>query len=600
MERMRKIKTIKLLFLILVLGITLGLSSCDFILSGIGDDSNKVVVGFDSNGGTEVQSQKVSKGQFATEPSKPTKVDYIFEGWLLNEEPFDFKTPITESIELVAKWKENTEFKLTINYYIDNAPYTSIEYLKLSTFEFADHPEKEGYRFGGWQDSNGAEMSVLDIQKIEMSENRTIVLHGMFLLNAEKVTFNDNLKENGPCTQEGVASKGNPRVLVVPINLRPSMATEKIRGDIETAFNGKSEETGWESVRSFYQKSSYEQLNVEFDVLTSWYTPQKDAETYTDYYNIFTKENGKELLLREVISFYNDVINYNDYDNDGDGYIDAVWLVYNRKVDYGSDSIWWATTNWYDSSTRYDGVRMYCYAFAGTDFLYQDPNLKIDAHTYIHETGHVMGLEDYYDYDSSVGADGGLWGADMMDDTIGDHCPLSKLLFGWISPVVVTGNTTIDLHSFSETGEALLVSKERPDSIYEEYFLIEFYTTTNLNQYDKPFFSDGYGIRVTHVDATQNIVSGEATFHGKSYVSAFKYNNSETKYLMNYMMRADYNTGSNLEVRATTDALFRPGGSVFGETIFQNYKLHDGSPLFFTMVVNEMTAEHANVTIRFK
>jgi len=50
----------------------------------------------------------------------------------------------------------------------------------------------------------------------------------------------------------------------------------------------------------------------------------------------------------------------------------------------------------------------------------------------IHETGHALGLPDYYDYDDKVGPRGGVGGLDMMDNNWGDHNPFSKWLLGWL------------------------------------------------------------------------------------------------------------------------------------------------------------------------
>lgn len=61
-------------------------------------------VTFDSNGGSEVLPLKIVSGQTAKEPNPPIYTNHVFYGWLLNDEYFDFDTPITENIVLTAKW----------------------------------------------------------------------------------------------------------------------------------------------------------------------------------------------------------------------------------------------------------------------------------------------------------------------------------------------------------------------------------------------------------------------------------------------------------------------------------------------------------------
>lgn len=61
-------------------------------------------VTFNSNGGSAVDPQIVGHGNTAIEPAAPTKPGSLFVRWTLNDEEFDFTTPITSDIELVAEW----------------------------------------------------------------------------------------------------------------------------------------------------------------------------------------------------------------------------------------------------------------------------------------------------------------------------------------------------------------------------------------------------------------------------------------------------------------------------------------------------------------
>jgi len=63
-------------------------------------------VTFDSNGGSAVASQEVYYESTATEPADPTRTGYEFKGWLLDGEPYDFSTPVTKDITLVANWNQ--------------------------------------------------------------------------------------------------------------------------------------------------------------------------------------------------------------------------------------------------------------------------------------------------------------------------------------------------------------------------------------------------------------------------------------------------------------------------------------------------------------
>ena len=67
-------------------------------------EKEQYTVTFDANGGSAVETQKVENGKTASKPADPVKTGYIFLGWTLNGEPFDFSTPVTADITLKASW----------------------------------------------------------------------------------------------------------------------------------------------------------------------------------------------------------------------------------------------------------------------------------------------------------------------------------------------------------------------------------------------------------------------------------------------------------------------------------------------------------------
>lgn len=64
-----------------------------------------VKVIFDSNGGSAVATQTITKGTSATQPANPTKTNYTFVKWQLNDADYDFATPVNADITLKAVWK---------------------------------------------------------------------------------------------------------------------------------------------------------------------------------------------------------------------------------------------------------------------------------------------------------------------------------------------------------------------------------------------------------------------------------------------------------------------------------------------------------------
>ena len=89
-------------------------------------DTITYTVIFNTNSDTIIDPIIVSENQTIKEPLKPSKEGYIFEGWYLNEEKWDFENnKVTANITLTAKWTEeitlpenssDLEFTLKENY----------------------------------------------------------------------------------------------------------------------------------------------------------------------------------------------------------------------------------------------------------------------------------------------------------------------------------------------------------------------------------------------------------------------------------------------------------------------------------------------------
>ena len=61
---------------------------------------------FDTQGGSDVSAQTIEHGRLLVEPNAPTRFGYTFAGWVYDGAPFDFDTPITTGITLIANWDE--------------------------------------------------------------------------------------------------------------------------------------------------------------------------------------------------------------------------------------------------------------------------------------------------------------------------------------------------------------------------------------------------------------------------------------------------------------------------------------------------------------
>lgn len=104
-------------------------------------------VTFNSAGGSSVKSQTIRDGGTASAPQDPTYGNNRFEGWYLGDALYNFSSPVTSDITLVAHWTEI--FMITF----DSAEGTSVAAQKIEKGQTAVLPEepiRSGFRFDGW------------------------------------------------------------------------------------------------------------------------------------------------------------------------------------------------------------------------------------------------------------------------------------------------------------------------------------------------------------------------------------------------------------------------------------------------------------------
>ena len=355
----------------------------------------------------------------------------------------------------------------------------------------------------------------------------------------------DSYVKNNCYPISATPSIGNARLLVIPVWFTDSTTfitiskRDQVRQDIQKAYFGTSEDTGWHSVKSYYEEESHGRLSVSGKV-SDWYECGSSFSNYAIDDSTDSKGNVPKTrsLLNQAINWYfsnNPSDNKTNYDCDKDGYLDGVMLIYAapdyQALNNTTYSNLWAYCYWIqDSSVKRvsdPGVNAFFWAsydymygsgtvksHTGTNYCNGDTHtMKIDGHTFIHEMGHMFGLLDYYDYTRQYDPAGTF---SMQDANIGGHDPFSVFALGWGQAYVPTESTIINLKPFSESGELIILKSNPSDHSYspfDEYLAIEYYTPTGLNEFDcthkymssenKDYSmgSQAPGIRLWHVDA---------------------------------------------------------------------------------------------------
>lgn len=446
-------------------------------------------------------------------------------------------------------------------------------------------------------------------------------------------TYHD-LGQNSYYSTYYAPCEGDSNILVIPVTIKgyESKATTANKQKIQKAFFGTSEETGWESVKSYFYKSSYGNFNISGDV-TDWFeiglTPKQVYEKNDYRYG----DGGTFYVLNKAVEWAKTQgYDMKDYDVDKDGYIDCVWLVYSCPYEVSisgvssNDNPFWAFTYW-DYSNVYVSPNVSnpitnTYAWASIDFMNDgsSSNISIDAHTYIHEHGHVIGLDDYYDYD---GLHSPLGRYDMQDCNVGDHNAYSKFAFGWTTPYVVKGDATITINPSSSSGHSIILANpSEADNIthaFNEYLILELLTPNGLWEKDATYSYSGYGktystpgVRMLHVDgrllnSRNSFVDGvtDSVRHAFSNTPSYSYS-SGTRSLRQDLVAlipADKSTKfqTSYSAAGSSSTLFKTGDTFTVSeysSFFSNQKLHNGITIPYEVIFENVSAESATITFK--
>ena len=249
----------------------------------------------------------------------------------------------------------------------------------------------------------------------------------------------------------------------------------------------------FESLHNYYDRASQNKVNIQGNVL-GWHHFPNDRISYMPakadpglppeqrqqmQWVLDTKAIFK--MASDAMDALHATNDYKQYDNDNDGDIDLVTIMY-AGPDTGWGSFWWAYRSEFPDSVAstktFDGkkLKQFVFGFVNTRGAAND---DFDPTTLIHETGHAFGLADYYDYDDSYPT-GGVGGLDMMDANQGNHCAFSRWLLDWIQPTAIgTGapvNRTLIASGSTQTSNKAIAIFPGLNNLLapnQELFLIE-------------------------------------------------------------------------------------------------------------------------------
>lgn len=207
------------------------------------------------------------------------------------------------------------------------------------------------------------------------------------------------MKESGKDSpQKSFPTTGTRKVLVILVGF----SDLSLDGSSTTTFYGNLFNGGGATTltwKKYYQDMSNNQLNLEFTIVNAG-----DALNNLAYYgaNVSgpgTDQNPAE-LVQVAVNNADASVDFADFDNDGDGYVDVVVIIHaGRGEESGAstDTIWshrWSLSDAGVGTVSYDGKTIDDYSIQ-PEYVFSVGDSTIGV--FAHEFGHVLGLPDLYD-----------------------------------------------------------------------------------------------------------------------------------------------------------------------------------------------------------
>ena len=313
-------------------------------------------------------------------------------------------------------------------------------------------------------------------------------------------------REDGAAATQ-VPTMGSPRIPIILVNYSDVHFVDE---DPLSTFENQFNEMDY-SCLHYFEDQSRGKFSPVFDILGPVDMPNDRA-----YYgaNVGGYDAQLGTMIYESCQGIADDVDFSIYDNDGDGYVDVVVVLYAGVGEAQAwyqvpESVWpcqWDMQECYDwgysvcGPFQMNGVTIDKFAVFNELEGVNNSSTNIDGvGTFCHEFSHCLGLPDFYKTD--YGSVYGMSSWDLMDHgcylnngyTPVGYTSYERHFMGWmdlIDPVENTQYTMAPLNT--DEGTAVKVTN---DANPDEYYLLEYRTKTGWDAYIA-----GEGIMVIHVD----------------------------------------------------------------------------------------------------
>ena len=312
-------------------------------------------------------------------------------------------------------------------------------------------------------------------------------------------------------TSPQVPTIGSPRIPIILVNYTDIQFIEE---DPISTFENQFNMMDY-SCLHYFESQSRGKFSPRFDILGPVLLPNDRA-----FYGANVYRYGTELDTQLGTMIYDacigiaDDVDFSDYDNDGDGLVDVVVVLYagvGEAQAWSSvpESVWpcqWDMQESYDwgCSTigpfQLNGVTIDRYAVFNELEGSNNYSTRIDGvGTFCHEFSHCLGLPDFYPTNNTYAYGMNSW--DLMDHGCylnggyrpGGYTSYERHFMGWMDLIDPVENTCYVMEPLNTDGGTAV--KVTNDANPDEYYLLEYRVKTGWDEY-----LPAEGIMILHVD----------------------------------------------------------------------------------------------------
>lgn len=278
--------------------------------------------------------------------------------------------------------------------------------------------------------------------------------------------------------------------------------------DPHAYFSGLLNEKGFSeygatgSAAEWFSDNSAGKFTPQFDVYGPITLSAK--RSYYGGNNNYGRDLAPHRMAVEACNQLDSTVDFSEYDADGDGYIDNIFIFYagtgeNRT---GEPDAVWPHTSWVTElefpNHVYDGVILDRYACTNEWFDGNPDGIG----TFCHEFSHVLGLPDLYNTsDGSMGYTPGTWSVMDYGPYLNDgrtpplYSSFERFALGWLDPEELQNDKSYSLPSLASNR-----AFSATHSNGTEFFLFE---NRQPSGWDR--FLPGHGMLVWHIDYDDNV-----------------------------------------------------------------------------------------------